>query len=93
MVCRKCPHHVRHGQVGEDGKSITFKDRCGLRMKEGQEIECKHYPFDSRFDYMGCEVYLMTFKSQGRPNDVVPTSDFQYSEKLGSASLTDMELL
>ncbi len=39
MTCRKCPHHVRHGQVASDGSSILFKDLCGLRHKQAQDTE------------------------------------------------------
>ncbi len=91
MQCKKCPHHVRHGQVGSDGKSITFKDRCGLKMKDKQA--CVHFPFPKVFDYKVCEVYRLTFKASVDRNDVVPTHDFQYSDKLTSSSITEMELL
>lgn len=93
MNCRKCPHHVRHGQVAQDGKSITFNDRCGLMMKTGTQQECKHYPFKSGFDYARCETYNVVFKSEGQRNDVVPTSDFQYSDAFSGTSITEMELL
>jgi hypothetical protein len=93
MVCRKCPHHVRHGQVAADGKTIEFKNRCGLRMKEAAVQECTHYPFAKGFDYQACDSYLATFKTGGQRNDVVPTSDFQYSDQLASNSITEMELL
>jgi len=91
--CKKCPHHVRHGQVGADGKTIEFKNRCGLRMREAQQIDCGHYPFAAGFDYTSCDHYLTTFKTAGQRNDVVPTSDFQYSDKLAGSSITEMELL
>jgi hypothetical protein len=92
--CKKCPHHVRHGQVAGDGKTIEFKNRCGLKMKEPQPVECSHHPFSTKgFDYIRCDIYVQVFKSQGQRNDVVPTSDFQYSEKLANSSLTEMELL
>lgn len=92
MDCKKCPHHVRHGQVAADGKSVEFKNRCGLRMKNNENIECKHYPFPTGFDYHECEVYQETFKSGTRKNDVVPSSDI--TEGLSSGgSLADMELL
>jgi hypothetical protein len=93
MSCRKCPHHVRHGHVGADGKSIEFKDRCGLKMKDSKPRDCAHVPFKLGFEYTACEVYLETFKTAGQRNDVVPTSDFQYSDKLQTNSITDMELL
>lgn len=32
MLCKRCPHLVRHGRVGEDG-SVVFKNNCGLLMK------------------------------------------------------------
>ena len=93
MSCKKCPHHVRHGQVAADGKSIEFKSRCGLRMKSGKDVECTNYPFGKGFDYMGCAVYVDVFKTAGQLNDVVPTSDFQYSDRMSQSSLTEMELL
>jgi hypothetical protein len=37
MLCKRCPHLVRHGQLAEDGKNIEFKNICGLivRSKRG----------------------------------------------------------
>lgn len=93
MSCKNCPHHVRHGQAGKDGKSIEFKNRCGLRMKDGKQEDCHHYPFPKAFDYQRCDIYHATFKSAGTRNDVIPRSDFQYSERLKNNSLTEMELL
>jgi len=93
MNCKKCPHHVRHGQAAADGKTIEFKNRCGLRMREQKQEDCVNYPFPSGFEYTACSVYLDTFKSVGQRNDVVPTSDFQYSDKLSGTAITDMELL
>jgi hypothetical protein len=55
--------------------------------------DCKHFPFPKIFDYMECQVYLGTFKSASRKNDVIPTQDFQYSDVLNGSSITDMELL
>jgi hypothetical protein len=92
MLCRRCPHHVRHGQVSPDNK-LTFKDMCGLKMRTAEPVTCAHYPFPKVFDYMHCEVYMETFKTNGQRNDVVPTKDFQYSDALTSNSITDMELL
>lgn len=93
MQCKKCPHHVRHGQAGADGKSIEFKNRCGLKMREQKTLDCDKYPFPSGFDYRLCDQYLETFKSGTQRNDVIPTSDFQYNENFASASISDMELL
>jgi len=93
MLCKKCPHHVRHGSLAADGKNIIFKDRCGLKMKATEDQECKNYPFPKVFDYTDCGVYRQTFKSGGQRNDVVPTSDFQYSDALNTQSITEMELL
>lgn len=90
---KKCPHHVRHGQAAADGKSIEFKNRCGLKMKSQQQVDCSHYPFPKSFEYTACAVYVEVFKSQGQRNDVVPTSDFQYSDQLAANPLTEMELL
>lgn len=93
MLCKRCPHHVRHGKVAADGKSIEFQDRCGLKMKQQGDHLCNHYPFPKVFDYIDCETYKATFKSNGMRNDVVPTSDFQYSDNFNSQPITDMELL
>jgi hypothetical protein len=93
MLCKKCPHHVRHGQVGADGKTIEFKNRCGLKMRGQESLDCKHFPFASGFDYTACDYYLHTFKTAGQLNDAIPTSDFQYSDKLATNSITEMELL
>jgi hypothetical protein len=93
MSCKKCPHHVRHGRVIPNDNKIEFKDRCGLRMKESKPTDCNHYPFTKGFDYTACAVYQEVFKSSGQRNDVVPTSDFQYSDKLAGSSITEMELL
>ncbi len=108
MSCNRCPHHVRHGQIGADS-TVQFKDVCGLVVKQGgkhddskgrqrsvkvaRSSECIHYPFKEGFDYMMCEIYVETFKSVGRKNDVVPTKDFQYSEAFSGGSIADMELL
>ena len=93
MQCKSCPHHVRHGQVASDGKTIEFKNRCGLKMREQQPMDCAHHPFSKGFDYLSCAIYVQTFKSAGQRNDAVPTSDFQYSDKLATSSITEMELL
>lgn len=121
MGCRRCPHHVRHGYMSKDGKSLEFKDLCGLRIKQTQDpelikknrgrgrpavegvkrktipagscIDCTHYPFPELFDYFVCDVYQDTFASKGLKNDVVPTKDFEFSETMVGASLTEMELL
>lgn len=98
MQCRRCPHFVRHGKAGADGKSIEFRDLCGLKLKSspqsGEDAQsCANYPFSDGFDYMGCNVYVDTFKSSVRKNDVQPTQDFKFTEALGGASITDMELL
>jgi hypothetical protein len=93
MLCKRCPHHVRHGKVAADGKSIEFQDRCGLKMKSSIDQVCQHFPFPKVFDYIECDVYKATFKSTGIKNDVVPTSDFLYSDSFHSQPITDMELL
>lgn len=100
MNCiRKCPHHVRHGAVAADGKSIEFKDMCGLSMKKFEHqkskmkpTECSHYPFQKGFEYTLCPIYLEIFKTGNQRNNVVPTKDIQFSSSLGNSSLTDMEL-
>lgn len=91
--CKRCPHHVKHGQVAADGKTIEFLNRCGLMMKANKVLDCVHHPFSKYFDYTSCGIYQETFKSSGIKNDVVPTKDFQYSEGFNSGSITDMELL
>ncbi len=34
MLCKRCPHLVRHGQLGADKKTIEFRNLCGLRVKQ-----------------------------------------------------------
>lgn len=35
MLCKRCPHLVRHGQVcGDDQQTIEFKNLCGLAIKQ-----------------------------------------------------------
>lgn len=94
--CKKCPHHVRHGQVAADGKNIEFKNRCGLKMKDPLQapVECAHYPFQTKgFDYIRCDFYLQTFKTADQRNDAVPSSDFQFAERVTNSSITEMDLL
>jgi hypothetical protein len=93
MLCKKCPHHIRHGKVAEDKKTIEFSDRCGLRMKTGHQDPCDKYPFKAGFNYVECDTYKMVFKSQGQRNDCVPTSDFLYSDSMSGTPITEMELL
>ena len=98
MVCRRCPHHVRHGKLGQDGKSIEFTDQCGLKIKRNElekhkiTVECEQVPFPEKFDYLGCGYYQATFKSGHHKNDVVPR-DINYSQSLVAGSITDMDLL
>ena len=93
MLCKRCPHLVKHGHLATDGKTIAFKSLCGLKMKQKVEEGCAHFPFPDVFDYMECGVYQSTFKSATRKNDVVPTRDIQFSEALASGSITEMEYL
>lgn len=122
MLCKRCPHLVRHGQHVPETNQIEFRNLCGLIMKKFMtpdpiiedpkakgpkkpvkrvlkkgEIEpnmdCVNHPFPNVFDYIDCGVYQETFKSTTRKNDVIPTSDFQYSDALSGNSITDMELL
>lgn len=91
MQCRKCPHHLRHGQVDAATKAISFKDRCSLKLKEG--ADCVHYPFQKYFDYMTCEVYKATFKGSVDRKGVMPTKDMGFSDSMSAGSIADMELL
>ncbi|MES2744595.1 MAG: hypothetical protein V4655_04170 [Bdellovibrionota bacterium] len=34
MLCKRCPHLVRHGQVEAETQKIEFKSMCGLIMKK-----------------------------------------------------------
>lgn len=34
MLCKRCPHLVRHGQMAEDNKTIGFRSLCGLAIKQ-----------------------------------------------------------
>ena len=91
MTCRKCPHLVRHGKLAADNKNIEFRSRCGLKREE--EVDCHKLPFPKIFDYLDCENYRATFKSSIQRNDVVPTRDIQYSEKVAASGLSNLELL
>lgn len=62
-------------------------------MTSEDNTDCIHHPFPSEFDYFICKVYQETFESKGFKNGVIPTKDFQYSERLAGISVTDMELL
>lgn len=124
MLCKRCPHLVRHGQLASDRKTIEFKNICGLLLKaetalenplleagpgpkrgpkkaaapskkktSEKNLECSNFPFPDVFDYIDCSVYLETFKTAGRRNEIIPTKDFQYSDALSGSSITDMELL
>ncbi|MDB2447414.1 hypothetical protein N9W79_02180 [bacterium] len=64
------------------------------RLPEGTSLECSQAPFpESDFDYFMCPTYQDNFKSSGSKHNVVPTKDFQYSERLSSNSITEMDLL
>jgi hypothetical protein len=94
MFCKKCPHHVRHGKVAADKKTIEFSDQCGLKMKAGKAESCDKYPFQAGFNYIECETYRMVFKSNGTRNECVPTSDFQFTtDGMNGTPITEMELL
>ncbi|MBP9706028.1 MAG: hypothetical protein KBD78_00185 [Oligoflexales bacterium] len=100
MTCvRKCPHYIRHGYLAQDGKTIQFKDMCGLSMRKTEiprpkvaEQECSHHPFVKGFEYSSCATYLAVFKTGDQRNNASPTSDFQFSDALAGGSLADMEL-
>lgn len=34
MSCNRCPHHVHHGQMAEDGKTLLFSNLCGLKIRK-----------------------------------------------------------
>ena len=49
MLCKRCPHLVRHGQLGSDKETIEFRSLCGLAIKqaiidEGGGIDPKKAP-------------------------------------------------
>lgn len=102
-MVRKCPHLVRHGKVAADGKTIEFKEMCGLMIRKVDPDapplalpfgdECENVPFIKGFDYISCAVYQAVFKSKGLRNDVNPTSDYSLNSALVGGAITDMELL
>ena len=99
MSCKRCPHYVKHGRAAADGKSIEFRDLCGLKLKKLAEDKkafsddvCENVPFPEDFDYYLCSVYQHVFQSGIKRNGVNP-KDIQYSERLVAGSITDMELL
>ncbi len=102
-MVRKCPHLVRHGKVAADGKSIEFKEMCGLmirkidpdappRPKLPFDETCSQVPFKKGFDYICCDVYQAVFKSKGIRNDVNSTSDMNFGA-ISANTITDMDLL
>ena len=91
MTCKRCPHLVRHGKLADDQKTIEFKERCGLNREK--EVKCLHHPFPKIFDYLDCENNRATFKSSVQRNDVVPTKDIQYSNKVAASGMSNLELL
>ena len=93
MACKRCPHHVRHGKLAGDKKTIEFQDRCSLKPRGAQDEACDQVPFPNSFNFVECKTYQFVFKSKGPSNDVIPTSDFQFADALTDTSITDMELL
>lgn len=82
---------VRHGVPSKDGQSIDFSNRCGLKME--QKLDCKHHPFPEVFNYMGCDVYREKFAGSAERNDVLPTSDFNYSDLVMGSGVTDLDII
>ena len=81
----RCPHYILHGQAeGEsEQRKIVYYNRCGLKIREGQETACVHYPFPRKFNHTNCEVYHQMFKSSVAKNNVMPTGDIFSSSSLG----------
>ena len=54
MLCKRCPHLVRHGLASSDGRQIEFRNMCGLVMKasfnaeNGNEVPNKKGPKKSK---------------------------------------------
>lgn len=46
MLCKRCPHLVRHGQMAADQKTIEFRNMCGLLMRaeRGDEPDASKAP-------------------------------------------------
>lgn len=91
----RCPHFVRHGRAEgkADNRRLVYHDRCGLKMRANEHVECMHYPFPRTFNHVNCDIYHQVFKPGTAKNDVIPTKDFQYSGALPTDSITDMKLL
>ena len=75
------------------GRPAASADPKRPRLPKGASLECTKVPFDADFDYFYCDVYQDTFKTTGMKNGVLPTKDFQYSERLSGNPITDMEFL
>ena len=41
MLCRRCPHLIRHGFLAEDGKNFEFRHICGLLARAKRADETK----------------------------------------------------
>ncbi len=103
MLCRKCPHVVKHGKMLKSGE-IEFSHGCGLAMRKannpdvpakdkpkGPELNCDHFPFESDFDYLRCPTYVKTFCATDHKNDVVVSGEI--SINMGTTACSDMNLL
>ena len=56
-------------------------------------FQCENYPFPDNFNQIECKFHQKIFSTKGSKNNVLPTKDFQYLEKMGNFSVTDLELL
>ena len=84
---------ARKQKVRGRGKPIQECWRRRDPLPKGTSLECAHFPFSQAFDYVGCAIYQDYFAGAGMRNTVIPTKDFQYSEKIAGIAVTDMELL
>ena len=95
-----CGLRLKQAQEMETGgKKVRGRGRPAAEvvkrkpLPDGATTDCIHVPFDDNLDYFHCAVYQDTFDTKGLKNGVVPTKDFQYSERLAGIAVTDMELL
>jgi hypothetical protein len=77
-----------HGRKPERKAGATIQTK-----RFSPKETCDKVPFGPLFEYTSCDVYLDTFKTPGKRNDVMPTRDFNFSDKLVGASITDMDFL
>lgn len=90
MFTKRCPHLVRHGQVGRND-SIEFTNICALKR---QEKECCLLPENELKNFLKCINYRTIFQGQGDKNKVRLNENSDLETRLGDQKfMSDMDFL